>query len=508
MPSGGRKSQRNHNAVRPRAESGGQPSGQPIGQPQVTVQTAAERYQPILQTQTPPRATNTRHTYPTTQTRQAIQTPPRSAQMVQAPVPVVLPHGQVVQTAPRSEQIVQAPVPVVQTPPVNGQMVQGPVPMVLPPRQGIQTPPMREQMVREPVPAFPSPVKPESNPAVTEEEPSEVLVPDSKVAETLHEGVPDLREDAEGLPEIAPEATPEAESEPTAEVAQVSAPQGAGIVESLRSKVTKRRSQILDSARHAKAVATDYAESAKSEALKSYDRLRSEGVKVWAGETAQAVASTAQATVASLRKNADAATIKALKPVVQTLGTCRASICSRTLAVLDISKSSYARTRTAAIEAATSARSKSADLSSKAVEMAKDGQFQATAAGAAGGAATLGVGGAATGLTTGAVFGAAVGLVPALFTFGLSIPIGAAIGGSTGLVVGTAVGTTAGAVGGGAAGYGLHAKRADIRDGAQKTLSKVSSTTEFVKDKASVVRSRLLHGYRASTGGTDTPDTC
>ena len=37
--------------------------------------------------------------------------------------------------------------------------------------------------------------------------------------------------------------------------------------------------------------------------------------------------------------------------------------------------------------------------------------------------------GAATGLCAGTVVGAAVGVVPALFTFGLSIPVGAALGG-------------------------------------------------------------------------------
>jgi hypothetical protein len=45
-------------------------------------------------------------------------------------------------------------------------------------------------------------------------------------------------------------------------------------------------------------------------------------------------------------------------------------------------------------------------------------------------------------------------VVPALFTFGLSIPICAAIGGGTGLAVGSTVGASTGAVGGAAVGYG------------------------------------------------------
>ena len=50
-------------------------------------------------------------------------------------------------------------------------------------------------------------------------------------------------------------------------------------------------------------------------------------------------------------------------------------------------------------------------------------------AGVAGGAAALGATGGATGLAAGSAVGAALGLVPAIFTFGLSIPVGAAIGG-------------------------------------------------------------------------------
>lgn len=48
--------------------------------------------------------------------------------------------------------------------------------------------------------------------------------------------------------------------------------------------------------------------------------------------------------------------------------------------------------------------------------------------------------GAAAGLAAGTVVGAAVGIIPAIFTFGLSIPIGAAIGASAGVLTGSAVG--------------------------------------------------------------------
>merc|ERR1712083_779810 len=89
-----------------------------------------------------------------------------------------------------------------------------------------------------------------------------------------------------------------------------------------------------------------------------------------------------------------------------------------------------------------------------------------TAASAAVGGVTAGVTGGTVGLTVGGVAGAIVGVVPAIFTFGLSIPCFAMIGGGVGLCAGTAVGGTAGAVGGGATGYTVYAKRNVIRDGA------------------------------------------
>lgn len=119
--------------------------------------------------------------------------------------------------------------------------------------------------------------------------------------------------------------------------------------------------------------------------------------------------------------------------------------------------------------------------SSKSLESAKaaakNRHVQATAAGVASGAVT----GGASGIAAGGALGAVVGLVPALFTFGLSIPIGAALGASAGL----AAGATAGAVGGGAAGYGVYAKRDEIRNFKNGTVTKVSSGVDSMKVKAS-----------------------
>lgn len=100
-------------------------------------------------------------------------------------------------------------------------------------------------------------------------------------------------------------------------------------------------------------------------------------------------------------------------------------------------------------------------------------EAKVTGLAAAGGAATLGAGGGLMGLTAGAGVGAAVGIVPAIFTFGLSIPIGAFMGGAFGLCAGTALGGSAGLVGGGAAGYYGYAHQEDIKGAALGFKAKV-----------------------------------
>lgn len=95
----------------------------------------------------------------------------------------------------------------------------------------------------------------------------------------------------------------------------------------------------------------------------------------------------------------------------------------------------------------------------RARQLAATPEFQVTAATAVGGAALLGTSGSGIGLAAGGLFGAAVGTVPAVFTFGLSIPIGAAIGGGVGLCIGAVSGTCAGLVGGGAMGYSAYSHR-------------------------------------------------
>eukprot|EP00438_Fugacium_kawagutii_P019604 Skav232777 [mRNA] locus=scaffold614:133389:139205:- [translate_table: standard] len=77
----------------------------------------------------------------------------------------------------------------------------------------------------------------------------------------------------------------------------------------------------------------------------------------------------------------------------------------------------------------------------------------------------------------GAVAGGAVGMVPAIFTFGLSIPIGAGIG----LVAGAATGGGAGAVGGGAIGFAGITYQEEIKRSADYLRKKSMDSAEQVK---------------------------
>merc|ERR1712125_87113 len=84
----------------------------------------------------------------------------------------------------------------------------------------------------------------------------------------------------------------------------------------------------------------------------------------------------------------------------------------------------------------------------------------------------------------GTIVGAACGLIPAVFTFGLSIPIGAAIGGSTGLVAGTVAGGAVGLVGGGVAGRSAHKHREQIGDGVAAAASKAGDLKAAMQEKS------------------------
>lgn len=262
----------------------------------------------------------------------------------------------------------------------------------------------------------------------------------------------------------------------------------------LQQKVVKAAEPVTSRASTAKAFVISYASYIHVFAVDQCEVLRSQGIKVWTG---QAMALGMQ-TWDNLKSTAEASCSKARQSILELVDASHKSVSSVSLAA-----------KTRVLSTATIAKSKAGELQAGAKKIASDGKFQATAAGVAGGAATLGASGAVTGLAAGSALGAAVGFIPAIFTFGLSIPLGAAIGGSTGLVFGAASGAATGAVGGGAAGYGAYAKRGEIKEATQKSMAKISSGADFVKCKAkqsagfvkgkvSEVRGRLSE----STGGT------
>jgi hypothetical protein len=117
-----------------------------------------------------------------------------------------------------------------------------------------------------------------------------------------------------------------------------------------------------------------------------------------------------------------------------------------------------------------------------------------TAAGAVVGGTTIGA--------VGTLVGAAAGVVPAIFTFGLSIPAGAVIG----MCAGTAIGGSAGAVTGGVTGYTGFTHGKTIKEKVKGSLSGVSTKAENLKIKALTcvgdAKTSLSARVSASTGGS------
>jgi hypothetical protein len=95
-------------------------------------------------------------------------------------------------------------------------------------------------------------------------------------------------------------------------------------------------------------------------------------------------------------------------------------------------------------------------------------------------AVSAGSGGLA-GLAVGSLTGVACSLPFALFTFGLSIPVGAAIGGTAG--------ATVGAVGGSAVGYGYE-HRSQIKAGVDGVVTKAATAKESAVSSAATLVSR------------------
>jgi len=141
-------------------------------------------------------------------------------------------------------------------------------------------------------------------------------------------------------------------------------------------------------------------------------------------------------------------------------------------------------------------RSKANETKDKAVVLLRNPQFQTCTNATAGGSITLGAVGGAFGLTSGVVVGSAAGVVPALFTFGLSIPAGAAIGGIGGLCGGTLLGGTSGGI----AGFTTYKYRIEIKDGFMTIKVKARSTLNSTKEKAVMVANTTTVRIGAGVG--------
>lgn len=145
-------------------------------------------------------------------------------------------------------------------------------------------------------------------------------------------------------------------------------------------------------------------------------------------------------------------------------------------------KSLGSKSKAEAMKMVTFTQEKVGALMETPIALAREPKVQVTTAGAAAGT----VAGGAVGGSAGVLVGAAVGVVPALFTFGLSIPVCAAVGGGIGLCTGSSVG----AVGGGAAGFAGYKYRKELEASKDCVYSKVLQVNSKVK------------GYVSGTGGT------
>jgi len=263
-------------------------------------------------------------------------------------------------------------------------------------------------------------------------------------------------------------------------------------VPAVQAPVDKKAAETLEAAKAA-------LQETRAAVTSSYEQLQSEIIK----PPAEPVQAAEEVQLEDAEEPAEGTLSRSRAATMELLGSVQEAAHAR----LDSAKQSVR-------SVVNVAQTKTVELGHKAVEVAGNRHVQATAAGAAGGAVVLGTSGATTGLVTGGLAGGIIGLVPAIFTFGLSIPLGVAVGAGTGLAVGSTVGGTAGAVSGGAAGYGMYAKRVELKEGAQQTIAKVSegadfvkcraaAATGYVKEKATLARVRIVGG---GTGGLEASD--
>lgn len=99
---------------------------------------------------------------------------------------------------------------------------------------------------------------------------------------------------------------------------------------------------------------------------------------------------------------------------------------------------------------------------------------QVAAAAGVGGATLLGAVGGAVGAAAGAAVGVAVGLPLALFTLGLSLPLGLVAGGGFGFLAGSAAGGGVGGLASSLVGYFAYSRRDQIRSSAQRASEQLA----------------------------------
>lgn len=269
------------------------------------------------------------------------------------------------------------------------------------------------------------------------------------------------------------------------------------------------------SSAQAKATATmSLVESVGAQVLDSYSSLKKNGLKTWGVDLVRSARQVVGSNVSALR----ARTIRSVSDVAVGLQNnakaARDVAGLRALALKKRAGGAVTDIRERAKAGADFAQGKAQDLKKKTGEVVSQKSFQATAASSMSGAVVVGTGAGVSGLVAGGCAGAVAGLPFALFTFGMSVPLGAALGGSAGLVTGAAAGATAGAVGGGAVGYGTYAKWDDISaagksvagkacDGRDNVKAAASRSLDYARAAASAARARITGADTGSTPNMD-----
>jgi len=263
-----------------------------------------------------------------------------------------------------------------------------------------------------------------------------------------------------------------------------------------------------------------YAESVCAAAAAMWNTVKAKGVKgavvdslQRALQLAQHAGSCAQARVAEARALAAGRAREARDTAAGVLNQATSKAVEKKNLAKETATGALDQITERASKAASLTQAKATEVTSNVKEIVADKKFQATAAPAVGGAMVGCVSGGAAGLAVGGMIGAAVGVVPAPFTFGLSIPVGAMMGAGTGFVVGTGAGAAAGAAGGGAAGYAVYSKGGKLRCGAGHARDYVKGKAEWAATQASVAASSMkekatvvgtvVSKRLVSTGGTE-----